>query len=298
MQVFEGNIAPPGEGKIAIVVAKFNRAITQNLLDGCVAKLKQNGIRDNDLTVAWVPGAFEIPTIAARFADDEDYQAVICLGCVIKGETSHDEHINRAVSQEIARLGVEMGIPVIFGMITCNSKEQALARSKPIASGEAEPSRDKIGEVAVGNKGVEAAEAALEMLDLLMKIPEPADSSDDEELIVSARQNARRFQSGEFDVEESPSSDDDFEEDDEASFGDFSREGRGGPRGGFGGGKGGFGGGKGGFGGGKGGFGGANRNGGRSDSSSGGFGKKSSKPFHPKSPHAPKGKPFGKGKQR
>ena len=206
MQIYEGQVAPPGEGKIAIVVAKFNKSITQNLLDGCVAKLKQNGVRDGDLVVAWVPGAFEIPTIAQRFADDETYQAVICLACVIKGETSHDEHINRAVSLEIARIGAETGIPVIFGMLTCNTKEQALARA-----GMAESSKDKIEGGAVGNKGSQAAEAALEMLDLLIKLPEP--QGDDEPDGENIFYQAKRYQNGDFDAE--PDDDDLEEADDE-----------------------------------------------------------------------------------
>lgn len=214
MRTYEGKIAPPGEGKIAIVVSKFNKTVTQSLLDGCVATLKQNGVRENDITVAWVPGAFELPTIAARFTDDEDYQAVICLGCVIKGETPHDVYIAQSVSQELARLGVDTGLPVIFGVLTCNTNAQALERagldgSADGVNGDAEDQApDKILGEAVGNKGVEAANAALEMLDLLIQLPELEDDSapDTDTLFY----NANRYKAGDFD--DAPESDDDFEE--------------------------------------------------------------------------------------
>lgn len=210
MQIYEGKIAPPGEGKIAIVVSKFNKTVTQSLLDGCVATLKQNGVRENDITVAWVPGAFELPTIAARFTDDEDYQAVICLGCVIKGETPHDVYIAQSVSQELARLGGETGLPVIFGVLTCNTNDQALARAglSGAAQKAGDDTPDKILGEEIGNKGVEAANAALEMLDLLIQLPELEDeSAPDEDALFY---HANRYKAGDFD--DAPESDDDFEE--------------------------------------------------------------------------------------
>jgi len=117
--------------------------------------------------VAWVPGAFEIPTVAKRLAASGRYVAVICLGAVIRGETSHDQHINRAVSGALARLGVESGLPVIFGVLTCNTLEQAVARSggEPGTRGKDRP------DSRVGNKGSEAAEAALEMVALMKQLP-------------------------------------------------------------------------------------------------------------------------------
>ncbi len=203
MKVYEGKVAPPGEGKIAIVVAKYNKTVTEKLLEGAVTTLKANGIDDKDITVAWVPGAFEIPTIAQRFALDEDYQAVICLGCVIKGETSHDEHINRAVSLEIARIGVDSGIPVIFGVLTCNNVEQALARSAMV-----EPGNDKTEGEKIGNKGTEAAEAALEMLDLLIQLPELEFDDEEGPSEDTLFYNAKRYRAGDFD-------DEDFEDEDD-----------------------------------------------------------------------------------
>ena len=168
MIIYEGTACPPEKGYIAVVVSKFNRTITQRLLDGALVTLKKYKVREEDIRVSWVPGAFEIPLIARRFADDEDCSAVICLGAVIKGETSHDEHINRAVSLEIAKIATETNKPVVFGVLTCDTVEQAEARS-----GTQEQTKDKAVDPTAGNKGSEAAGVALEMIDLLSEIPEP-----------------------------------------------------------------------------------------------------------------------------
>ena len=174
MITYEGTVCPPKEGNIAIVVSKFNRTITQRLLDGALATLKKYKVREEDIRVSWVPGAFEIPLIAHHFAEDEDCAAVICLGAVIKGETSHDEHINRAVSLELAKIATENAKPVVFGVLTCDTVEQAEARS-----GVKEQTRDKAVDSTAGNKGAEAAEVALEMIDLLSELPEPKFSLDE-----------------------------------------------------------------------------------------------------------------------
>jgi 6,7-dimethyl-8-ribityllumazine synthase len=168
--IFEG-IASEAEGRFAIIVSRFNESITSRLADGAVGTLRDYGIADEAIDLFWAPGAFEIPTVASRLVDTGKYDAVLCLGAVIKGETSHDEHINRAVSLALVQLGIETGLPVIFGVLTCNTLEQAIARS----GGEA-GTRDKDRpDSRVGNKGCECAVAALEMLDLLSKIPEPED---------------------------------------------------------------------------------------------------------------------------
>ena len=121
----------------------------------------------HQIDVAWVPGAFEIPTVASRMASGQRYAAVLCLGAVIKGDTSHDEHINRAVSLALADIGVHCGLPVLFGVLTCNTLQQAIDRS----GGEAgSHGKDRPG-TKLGNKGMETAEAALEMVDLLKKLP-------------------------------------------------------------------------------------------------------------------------------
>jgi len=167
MQTFEGRICqPPVGGNITIIVARFNKTITQRLLDGAIAKLRQHKVHENDIRVVWVPGAYELPFAAAHFAKDMDCMAIICLGAVIKGETTHDEHINRFVSMSLGDLAVRYNTPIIFGVITCDTIEQANARSGIIESG-----KDKAINPAPGNKGAEAAEAALEMIDLMDEVP-------------------------------------------------------------------------------------------------------------------------------
>jgi len=185
MQVFEGRICqPPVNGNITIIVARYNRTITQRLLDGALAKLRQHKVHENDIRVVWVPGAYELPFIAAHFAKDEDCMAIICLGAVIKGETSHDEQINRFVSMSLGDLAARYNTPIIFGVITCDTIEQANARSGLIESG-----KDKAVNPAPGNKGAEAAEAALEMIDLLDEIP-AYDLPSPQELLAHLMENS------------------------------------------------------------------------------------------------------------
>ncbi len=215
MQVYEGNVCPPGPGKIAIVVARFNATITERLLEGAVRVLRENSVNDEDIWVVRVPGAFELPTLAQRLALDENVQAVICLGCVIKGETTHDEHINRAVSLELARIGAENGIPIIFGLLTCNTVEQALARS-----GQAEQSHDKVADPTVGNKGAEAAASALEMLHVLRQLPE-LEEEQEEGIPESIIANATRYSQGDFDADSFGDADDFDDEDEFEEFDDF-----------------------------------------------------------------------------
>jgi 6,7-dimethyl-8-ribityllumazine synthase len=145
---------PSPDDRLAIVVARFNESVTRKLLDGAVTTLRERGVPDDAIDVAWVPGAFEIPLAAQRFAESGRYQAVLCLGAVIRGETTHDQHINRAVSQAISQLALATGVPVLFGLLTCETMEQAIHR----AGGN------------VGNKGIECARAALEMVGLLKSI--------------------------------------------------------------------------------------------------------------------------------
>jgi 6,7-dimethyl-8-ribityllumazine synthase len=153
------NVVPIAEtspdDRIAIVVARWNNSITGKLLEGAVATLAEHGIADEAIDVAWVPGSFEIPLVAQRMAQSGRYRAVICLGAVIRGETSHDAHINRAVSLAITEIALASDIPVLFGVLTCETMEQAIHR----AGGN------------VGNKGSECAAAALEMVGLLKNLP-------------------------------------------------------------------------------------------------------------------------------
>ncbi|MCL6501064.1 MAG: 6,7-dimethyl-8-ribityllumazine synthase [Pirellulales bacterium] len=150
---FRGEQRAPA-GKLAIVVSRYNQAVTSRLLSGALETLAAHGVPDQAVDVAWVPGAFELPLAASRMAHTRRYQAIICLGAVVRGETTHDQHINRAVSLELARLAAATGLPVLFGLLTCESLEQAFQR----AGGSA------------GNKGSECALAALEMISLLEKL--------------------------------------------------------------------------------------------------------------------------------
>lgn len=164
--VYEGNVTAC-EGRFAIVVSRFNESITSRLLDGAVRTLLAHGVAEDQIDVAWVPGAFEIPTVAGRMASGGRYLAVICLGAVIRGETTHDQHINHAVSTALAQIGASCAVPVLFGVLTCNTLEQAIARSGGLA---ATTGKD-VAEKQIGNKGIDCAEAALEMVDLLAKLP-------------------------------------------------------------------------------------------------------------------------------
>lgn len=147
-------------GRYAIVVAQYNRSITDKLLAGALQTLQQHGVADEDLLVVRVPGAWELPLAAQRLARRSGVSAVLCLGAVIRGETTHDQHINRQVSDSLGRIALQADVPVLFGVLTCNSMEQAIHR----AGGN------------VGNKGVECAEAALQMASLMRQLGEPPKS--------------------------------------------------------------------------------------------------------------------------
>jgi 6,7-dimethyl-8-ribityllumazine synthase len=140
----------------AIVVSRWNESVTRRLLDGAVDTLREHGVADDAVDVAWVPGAWEIPLAAKRLAESGRYCAVLCLGAVIRGETTHDQHINRAVSLAISELALSANLPVLFGVLTCDTMEQAVHR----AGGN------------VGNKGRECALAAVQMVGLLKNLPE------------------------------------------------------------------------------------------------------------------------------
>ena len=152
--VFQGELTAP-EGRFAIVVARFNDFVTKQLLEGAVDTLKRHGVDDKAIDVVWVPGSFEIPLVAKRLAEAGNYVAVLCLGAVIRGETSHHDYINHQVAAGIMQAGQSSGIPVLFGVLTCDTLEQAINR----AGGKS------------GNKGAEAALAALEMVNLLGTLP-------------------------------------------------------------------------------------------------------------------------------
>src|SRR5262245_5383307 len=152
---YEGTLTPP-VGRFAIVAAKFNQFIVEQLVAGAVEGLKRHGVADDAIDVVWVPGSFEIPVVAQRLAASKTYAAIIALGAVIRGETDHYEHVCRAAAEGVAQVALSTGVPVIFGVLTCQGRQQALDR----AGGKA------------GNKGLEAAEAAIEMANLLRNLPE------------------------------------------------------------------------------------------------------------------------------
>lgn len=134
----------------AIVVSRYNESITSKLLDGAIDTLRSAGVGDAQMLVAHVPGAWEVPLAARQLARRPSVRAVLCLGAVIRGETTHDRHINRSVSQALQQIAVDCDKPVLFGILTCQSLEQAIQRSGG----------------SVGNKGIECARAALEMVGL------------------------------------------------------------------------------------------------------------------------------------
>jgi 6,7-dimethyl-8-ribityllumazine synthase len=163
---YRGNADVACDGRFAVVVSRFNESITARLLDGAVQTLVAHGVADDRIDVVWTPGAFEIPTVANALAASGRYLAVICLGAVVRGETTHDQHINRAVSTALCEIGVHYGLPVLFGILTCNTLEQAVARS---GGQSATTGKDAAG-ASLGNKGVDCALAALEMVDLMAKL--------------------------------------------------------------------------------------------------------------------------------
>ena len=143
-----------GEEHFAIVVSRFNQIVTRLLLGGAINSLTRHGVADDHITVVWVPGAFEIPQAAERLALQGRYGAICCLGAVIQGETTHHEYINQQVAAGIVQTSRTHGVPVLYGVLTCQTLQQALDR----AGGKA------------GNKGTECALAAIEMVSLLKKL--------------------------------------------------------------------------------------------------------------------------------
>jgi 6,7-dimethyl-8-ribityllumazine synthase len=159
--VFEGraDVLPAGS-RVAVVVSRYNEAVTRRLLDGAVATLTAAGLPADRIDVAWVPGSFELPCVADAMAAGGGYAAVLCLGAIIRGETTHDQHIARAVAEGIEATARSHGLPVLFGVLTCDTLAQAYAR----AGGDAAAGY-------AGNKGAECAAAAVEMVSLLGSLP-------------------------------------------------------------------------------------------------------------------------------
>lgn len=155
VKTLEGKLVAK-EVKVGIVAARFNEFITSKLLDGALDGLKRHDVREDDIHVAWVPGAFEIPLIASKMAKSGKYDAVICLGAVIRGATSHYDYVCNEVSKGIAAVSLESGIPVMFGVLTTENIEQAIERAGTKS----------------GNKGYDCAVGAIEMVNLARQLEE------------------------------------------------------------------------------------------------------------------------------
>ncbi|MFQ5874389.1 MAG: 6,7-dimethyl-8-ribityllumazine synthase [Dehalococcoidia bacterium] len=141
--------------KFGIVVSRFNETITTRLLNGALEGLKEHGVEEDDVDVAWTPGALEIPLVAKRMADSGKYSAVICLGAVIRGETAHFDYVSSGVTQGVVEANLETEVPILFGVLTTYDLTQAKERSGG----------------RLGNKGFDAAVNAIEMANLLKKLP-------------------------------------------------------------------------------------------------------------------------------
>lgn len=152
-KVLEGKLLAKGL-KFGIVVSRFNEFITSKLLDGCLDSLKRHDADEKNLDIVWVPGSFEIPFVANKLASSKKYDAVICLGALIKGETPHFDYITAEVTKGIATAGMKSGVPVIFGVVTTDNLEQAIERAGTKS----------------GNKGATAAMMAIEMANLNAQI--------------------------------------------------------------------------------------------------------------------------------
>ena len=155
MKTYEGNLVSRGI-RVGIVAARFNEFITSRLVDGALDGLKRHETAEADIQIAWVPGAFEIPLIASKMAKSGKYDAVICLGAVIRGSTSHYDYVCSEVSKGIAAVSLETGVPVMFGVLTTDTIEQAIERAGTKA----------------GNKGFACAEGAIEMVNLTRSMEE------------------------------------------------------------------------------------------------------------------------------
>jgi 6,7-dimethyl-8-ribityllumazine synthase len=153
VKILEGALVAKGN-KFGVVVSRFNDFITKKLLESCLDTLTRHGAKDSEIEVAWVPGAFEMPIIAKKMASSKKYDAIICLGTVIRGETPHFDFVASEVAKGVAKVGLDANVPAIFGVITADNMEQAINRAGAKS----------------GNKGKDAALSAIEMVNLLNAI--------------------------------------------------------------------------------------------------------------------------------
>jgi 6,7-dimethyl-8-ribityllumazine synthase len=152
-RTIQGKLDATG-GRFAIVISRFNSLISDRLLSGALDALERHGAAPDDISIVWVPGSFEIPSIAKKLALSQKYDAVICLGALLRGETPHFEYLSSTVTKELGQIGLESGIPVINGVLTCNTMEQAV---------------DRAG-LKTGNKGFDASVTAIEMVQLMKQL--------------------------------------------------------------------------------------------------------------------------------
>jgi 6,7-dimethyl-8-ribityllumazine synthase len=152
-RTIQGKLDAKG-GRFAIVISRFNSLISDRLLSGALDALERHGAAPDDISIVWVPGSFEIPSIAKKLALSQKYDAVICLGALLRGETPHFEYLSSTVTKELGQIGLESGIPVINGVLTCNTMEQAV---------------DRAG-LKTGNKGFDASVTAIEMVQLMKQL--------------------------------------------------------------------------------------------------------------------------------
>ncbi len=155
MNTFQGQLVAPDGAKFALLVSRFNEFVTSKLLGGAVDVLSRHGVADESMDVVWSPGSFEIPLLAKKLAASGQYTAVICLGAVIRGGTDHYQFVAAEVSKGVAQASMDTDVPCIFGVLTCDTIEQAVERAGTKA----------------GNKGADAAMAAIEMTNLMSQLP-------------------------------------------------------------------------------------------------------------------------------
>jgi len=155
MKTYEGKLLAPAGAKFAVVVSRFNEFISSKLLGGCMDAMTRHGVDEANVEVAWAPGSWEIPILAQRLAATGNYEAVICLGAVIRGGTDHHQYIAAEAAKGVAQAAMSSGVPCIFGILTCDTLEQAIERAGTKA----------------GNKGADAANAAIEMANLFSQLP-------------------------------------------------------------------------------------------------------------------------------
>jgi len=155
MKEYKGELVAPAKAKYAVLVSRFNDFVTSKLLSGCIDTLQRHGVAEDNVEVVWAPGSFEIPVLTQKLAASGRYDAVICLGAVIRGGTDHYQYIAAEVTKGVAAASMSTGVPCIFGVLTCDTIEQAVERAGTKA----------------GNKGSDAAVSAIEMTNLISQLP-------------------------------------------------------------------------------------------------------------------------------